>query len=267
MTKFIITVLGFCALFLVSCSGYNKVIKGDDYDKKQEYAARYYANEQWDRAGTLYEQIYQRFSKGPKGEESYFRLAFCSYNMEDYYLAGYYFSNFRERFFLSPFAEEATFLGAMCSVKNSPNYSLDQTDTRSALADLQRFINYYPESSLVDSCNRIMDRLQGKLEMKAYESAKLYNKMENYRATVTSFDSFVEEYPNSVHREEAIYLAAKSQFMLAQNSVDSKKSDRYEDTIKRCRKFASLFPDSKYLKEIEGYRMKSEKVVETISKK
>ena len=266
MTKYSLIILGFLTILMSSCSGYNKVIKGDDYDRKQEVAAKYYEAEQWDRAATLYEQIYQRFSKGPKGEESYFRLAYCNYMMEDYYLAGYYFSNFRERFFLSPYAEEATFLGAMCSVKNSPNYSMDQTDTRTALAELQRFLGYYPESHLVDSCNAMMDRLQSKLEKKAYESAKLYDKMRNYRATVTAFDSFVEEYPGTEHREEAIYLAARSQFLLAENSIDSKKYERYEDSIKRCRKFANLFPTSKYLKEIDGYLKSSEKELETLSK-
>ena len=249
-----------------SCSNYNKIAKGDDYEQKKIYADKFYTNEQWDRSATLYEQIYQRYSKGPVGEESYFRLAKSHYMMEDYYLAGYYFKSYSERFFLSPFSEEATFLGAMCAVKNSPNYTLDQTETRSALLELQNFIDIYPQSNLVDSCNSIMDRLRLKLEQKAYESAKLYDKMENYRASVTAFDSFVEEYPTSDKREEALFLATKSQFLLAQNSVESKKYDRFEDTIKRSRKFASLFPNSKYLKDIESFREKSEKELETIRK-
>lgn len=251
---------------VTACSGFNKAVKGDDYEQKKEYADKAFTNEQWDRAATLYEQIYQRFSKGAVGEEAYFKLAKSHYMMEDFYLAGYYFDNYRERFFLSPYAEEATFLGAMCAVKNSPNYSMDQTDTRQALMKLQRFITSYPESQLVDSCNNIMDRLQGKLELKAYEAAKLYNKMENHRATVTAFDSFVEDYPNSERREEAVYLAARAQFLLSQNSVETKKYARYEETIKRCRKFAQLFPESKYLKEIQGYLKRSEKELETLSK-
>ena len=264
--RYIILLTILFALLLSACSGYNKVIKSDDYDRKMEYAARYYEEQQWDRAATLYEQIYQRYSKGPKGEESYFKLAKCNYEMKDYYLAGYYFNNYRERFFLSPYAEEATFLSAMCAVKNSPNYSMDQTDTRKALMELQRFVNYYPESSLVDSCNVIMDKLQYKLEKKAYEGAKLYNRMENYRATVSAFDAFVEDFPNSENKEEAMYLALRSQFLLAQNSIENKKFARYEDTIKRCRKFAGLYPSSKYLKEIENYRRKSEKEIETLTK-
>jgi outer membrane protein assembly factor BamD len=264
INKLIIATL--TSVILVSCSGYNKVLKEDDYKVKQEFATRYYENKQWDRSASLYEQIYQRYSKGPIGEEAYFRLAKSNYEMKDYYLAGYYFSNFRERFFLSPLAEEATFMSAMCAVKNSPSYSLDQTDTQSALNELQRFITAYPTSELVDTCNIIMDRLQGKLEQKAYESAKLYWKMQNYRASSTAFDALVEDYPSSIHKEEALFLALKSEFLLAQNSIDSKKYERYEETIKRCRKFANLFPNSKSLKEVDGYRLKAEKAIGTLSK-
>jgi outer membrane protein assembly factor BamD len=253
-------------ILLTSCGGFNKIVKSDDYALKQEKAAVYFANGQWDRSATLYEQIYQRYSKGAIGEESYFKLAKSHYFLEDYYLAGYYFSNYRERFFLSPYAEEATFLSAMCAVKNSPNYSLDQADTYKALNELQVFIDLYPKSNLVDSCNRIMDRLQGKLEQKKYESAKQYYKMQNYRSSAVAFDALLEEFPATNKREEAMFLALKSVFLLAQNSVDSKKSDRYSDTIKRYRKFASLFPQSKYLKEAEGYSKQAEKAIESISK-
>lgn len=249
-----------------SCGGFNKIVKSDDYAVKQEKAALYFQNGQWDRSATLYEQIYQRYSKGPIGEESYFKLAKSHYFLEDFYLAGYYFSNYRERFFLSPYAEEATFLGAMCAVKNSPNYSLDQADTYKALNELQRFIDLYPKSELVDSCNRIMDRLQGKLEQKKYESAKQYYKMQNYRSSAVAFDALLEEFPGTDKREEAMFLALKSIYLLAQNSVDAKKSDRYSDTIKRYRKFATLFPQSKYLKEAEGYSKLSEKALEALSK-
>jgi outer membrane protein assembly factor BamD len=253
-------------MVLSACGGFNKIVKSDDYAVKQEKAREYFENKQWDRSATLYEQIYQRYSKGPIGEESYFKLAKSHYFLEDYYLAGYYFSNYRERFFLSPYAEEATFLGAMCAVKNSPNYSLDQSDTYKALNELQRFIDLYPTSELVDSCNRIMDRLQGKLELKKYEAAKQYYRMQNYRSSVVAFDALLEEFPATDKREEAMFLALKSVYILAQNSVDAKKYDRYSDTIKRYRKFASLFPQSKYLKEAEGYSKQAEKILEGLTR-
>lgn len=248
-------------LVLVACGGYNKMLKGDDYDKKQIFADKFYDEEEWPRAATLYEQIYQRYSRSSVGEIAYFRLGKCSYMMDDYYMGGYYLKSFPGRFPGSQLSEEATFLAAMCSVKNSPQYSLDQADTYLALSDLQLFIDEYPTSNLVDSCNNIMDRLRAKLEVKKYDNSMLYYKMQNYRASVAAFDAFLEEYPASKHQEEILFLSLKSEYLLAANSVENKKKERLDDTIKRYRIFANAFPTSKSIPEAEGYKEKAEKAL------
>ena len=70
----IYSIATFLILLVAACSGYNEVLKSDDFEAKREYAKTSYENKQWDRAAALYEQIYQRYSQGPIGEESYFRL-------------------------------------------------------------------------------------------------------------------------------------------------------------------------------------------------
>jgi outer membrane protein assembly factor BamD len=247
---------------LTSCGGYNKIMRGDDYTEKQKLADQFYKDEEWPRAAALYEQIYQRFSRSSVGEEAYYRLGKCTYQMEDYIMGVYYLASFPERFPGSQFAEEATFLAAMCSVKNSPEYSLDQTETEKALIDLQNFIDNFPLSNLVDSCNHIMDRLHAKLELKKYKGAMQYYKMENYRATVAAFDAFLEEYPYSEHKEEIMFLAIKTEYLLAVNSIEAKKEERFDDTIKRYRTFANIFPESEKIKEAEKYKEKAEKALE-----
>jgi outer membrane protein assembly factor BamD len=252
-------------LFLVvlsACSGFNSAVKSDDFDLKREYANTSYENKQWDRAAALYEQIYQRFSQGPIGEEAFFRLGKSHYNMKDYYLAGFYFQNFSNRFFYSQLAEEAKFLAALCAVKNVPKRSLDQAETYQALTALQEFMNQYPTSHLVDSCNRVMDRLNLQLEDKAYDNAYIYFHTEHYRAAAAAMDAFVSDFPSSKRKEEAMYVAAKSSFFLATNSVESKKLERYENVIQRSTKFAELFPDSRYAIEIQNFRNRAEKFVQ-----
>src|SRR5690606_11888444 len=126
----------------------------------------------------------------------------------------------------SPKAEEALFLSAMCSVQNSPQHSLDQNETELAINDLQQFVNRFPSSNLVDSCNTIMDRLRFKLEKKEFEAVKLYSKTENYRAAVSSAMTFMEDFPMSEFKEEAGFLLIKNSYLLSKNSVDSKKKER-----------------------------------------
>jgi outer membrane protein assembly factor BamD len=255
-------ILFFLSSFVVvACSGFNAVLRGDDFELKRTCANDAYSRRNWDRSAALYEQIYQRYSTGPIGEEAYFRLGMSHYNMEDYILAKYYFENFATRFFLSNLAEEAKFLAAICAVKNVPKKSLDQAETYQAMQSLQEFVNQYPNSQLVDSCNRVMDRLSLQLENKAWDNAYLYYHMEQYRAAAAAMDIFVEDFPSTKRKEDALYIAARSSYFLALNSVESKKNERYEALLERCITFARLFPESKYTNEIQNYRKRAEAVV------
>lgn len=246
-------------LFIVSCTGFNQVLKSDDYELKRTYANDAFNGQQWDRAAAIYEQIYQRYSQGPIGEEAYYRLGISHYNMKDFYLAEYYFKNFASRFFFSEKAEEAKFLSAVSAVNNVPKRSLDQADTYQAMQALQEFMNQYPKSNLVDSCNRVMDRLNLQLENKAWDNAYLYYHMEKYRAASAAMDIFLEEFPSTKRKEEAMYIATRSAFFIADNSVEDKKTERFEALSERCTKFAALFPESKYSSEISNYKRKADK--------
>ena len=242
----IITVL----TFLVGCSGYNKVVKGDDYQQKFEMANKLYEEKDFDRCIVLYEQIYQHSPKTGEGELAYYRIGKAYYAEKDYYMAGYYLGAFSQRFPYSANAEETLFLSAMCSVSNSPEFTLDQNDTEIAINTLQQFIDKYPNSTLVDSCNHVMDRLRMKIQLKEYQGVKLYSKTENYRAAVTSAETFLADYPVSTKREEISFILVENSFLLTKNSIESKKKERIDQTIKRYRNFVNEFPESKYKRRL-----------------
>jgi outer membrane protein assembly factor BamD len=244
----------FILIFLSACDGYNKTIKSDDYAKKFELADQLYSSGKFTRSVVLYEQIYQRFPKTSEGELAYYRIGKAYYEEKDYYLAGYYLGSYSTRFPYSIKSEEALFLSAMCSVANSPEPSLDPNDTDVAIKDLQQFIDRYPNSSLIDSCNNTIDRLRFKLETKEYNNVKQYSKTEYYRAAVVASMSFNEKYPLSRFREEICYLLVKNSYLLTKNSVQEKKMERIEETIERYRNFVAEFPESKYKKEVDSYR-------------
>jgi outer membrane protein assembly factor BamD len=186
----------------------------------------------------------------------------ANYKTDDYYLSGYYFKRFIRKYPKSNLAEEALFLSAICSVKNSPEYSLDQTETYNALDQLQIFIDEYPSSSRIDSCNQIMDNLRAKLELKQFEYAKLYYKTENYNSAVVALEQTLQKFPESTFKEEIHYLLVLSNFKLAINSIDEKKMERLNNTLKSYRTFASLFPDSNKLDELNGIKKQTEKAIE-----
>ncbi|MDG1333214.1 MAG: outer membrane protein assembly factor BamD [Crocinitomicaceae bacterium] len=258
MKKFTYIFAGLTAIILASsCSDYNRVLKSDDYGDKFDMANYLYdsvaTSSSKVRSIALYEQIYQRTPKQGEGELAYFRIGKAYYEGGDYYMAGYYLSQFPQRFPFSPKAEESTFLSAMCSVNNSPDWSLDQLETEVAINNLQQFVNRYPNSTLIDSCNNIIDGLRFKLETKAFESVRLYSKTERFMAAESSAMTFMEDYPMSEFKEEVHYLLVLNSYYLAKNSIEKKKKARIEQTIERYSTFVAAFPDSKYVRTLASY--------------
>jgi len=251
-------VLLFISFLLGACSNYNQIIKGDDYQEKFRLANEMYEDKNYDRCIILYEQVYQHSPKTDEGEVAYYRLAKSYYQMEDFYMAGYYFSAYIQRFPYSVKNEEALFLTALCSVQNSPEFSLDQTETMTAINNVQQFVDRYPNSNLVDSCNHVIDRLRFKLELKEFEKVKSYSKTQYFRAAVSASDIFCANFPLSIFKEEANYIAVINCASYALNSIDSKKKERIEESIERYRNFAFEYPDSRYIRELDVLNRKIE---------
>jgi outer membrane protein assembly factor BamD len=248
-----VTLYFFLFLFtLFSCSDYRKIVKGDDYQLKFELSNKLYDKAEFDRCIILFEQVYQHSPKSPEGELSYFRLANSYFKNEDYNMAGYYFNNFVDRFPYSKKSEDAMFLVALCSVNNSPKYGLDQSETMIAINNVQQFVDVFPQSILVDSCNKIIDRLKFKLELKDFDAVKLYSKTENYRAAVTSCEIFMDKYINSRFTEEVNFLYVKNSVFLAKNSIESKKEERIEQSKERFLNFVKKYEKSIYFKELNS---------------
>ena len=75
-----------------------------------------------------------------------------------------------------------------------------------ALNDLQLFINRFPNSARVDTCNLVMNQLRFKLQTKEVMNVRLYSKTENYRAATVTATSFLENFPVSEYREEVFAI-------------------------------------------------------------
>lgn len=263
MRKYIVLLI--LPLFLSACSEYNKVLKSNDPDLKYAKSVEYFNDGECYKALPLLEELLSVVKGTQRAEDVYYYYAKVHYCVQDYYLANYYFKTFTKTFSTSPRAEECLFLAAMCNYQLSPNYSLDQQDTRAAIGEFQLFLDRYPTSELKDSCNTMMGDLRGKIEDKDYEVAKLYAKTEKHQAASIALQDFLTAYPLSKYAEEASYLVIKSQFLYANNSIDSKKLERYEETTKSYLNFVGRFPESSYLKECEGYYQDSIKEIEKIT--
>ncbi len=258
-------ILFFVAFTLItSCSEFSKVMKSEDNAYKKDKAVEYFNNKEYLNAATLLEDVIPFYKLTQEGEMLYYYYCISNYELGDYYLASYYFRRFINQYPNSKYTEECQFLSAMCSVKNSPEPSLDQTETLNAIDQLQIFIDMYPYSNRIDTCNQIMDKLNFKLETKDFNAAKLYYNTESFKAAVVAFKDVLQNHPNSVYREEMMYYLIMSQFQLGINSIESKKLERLEATLKSYRKFASEFPDSDWLNELKGIEKKTNLAIESM---
>jgi outer membrane protein assembly factor BamD len=255
----------FIMLFVVACSDYNKALKSSDPEVKLTTAMKLYEKKDYARAIPLFEECIGLTRGTQRAEDVYYYYAKCEYGIRDYYLANYYFKNFAKTFSNSARAEECLFLAAVCSYKLSPEHSLDQIDTKSAINELQLFLDTYPKSSLKDSANAMIGSLNEKLEVKAFENAKLYYTTMKYKGAVLALQQFLTDFPATKYREEGLYLIVKSYYLYAEGSMEEKKLERYRSAIESYITFASAFPKSQWLKEAESYYERSRKEVEKLT--
>jgi outer membrane protein assembly factor BamD len=141
---------------------------------------------------------------------------------------------------------------------------LDQTNTHTAIKQLKSFVERYPQSVSLARANQLIAGLNNKLEEKDYNICRLFYRMENYSAAITSFENMLKKYPNTPHREEILFDMAKTYYDFAENSITEKQRERYESCIEHCNTLAYLYPDSKYLQDANGIAAKARKKLEKI---
>lgn len=253
----IFSIFQFCSLVIVltilisSCSKYSKILKSQDLNEKYEAAIKYYEEKDYYKAYPLLEELTVIYRGTSKAEKLAYYYSYCDYYTGDYILAGSRFKNFSLTYPNSQYAEECLFMSAYCHYLLSPDYSLDQEDTKSAISELQLFLNKYPKSPLADSSNALIDDLHWKLEMKDYANAKQYYKMRNYKSSIIALKNVLKDFPDTEYKEEISFLILKSSYLLAINSIESKKEQRIKDTLTTYIKFADEFSKSVYLREAE----------------
>ena len=238
-------------LISFSCSDFRKIEKSQDWRVKYEAGLNYYNKKDYYRASVLFEQILPIVRGLPEGEKVQFYLAYCQYYDKLYLLASEQFKTFYETYGRSSLAEEARFMHAYSLYQSSPNPNLDQTSSIESMASMQQFINRFPQSKFREQAVNVIETTQNKLEKKGFENARQYYKMKYYKAAIVALNNFKQNFPDSQYIEEAYYLVILSEYKLAQQSLQSKQSERYKAVVDHYLEFVDRYPESEYLKDAE----------------
>ena len=248
------------------CGDYQKVLKSTDPELKWTRAQEYFADDRCMQALPLLQELIGLFRGTQRMEEVYYMYAEANLCIEDWYMARYTMRNFAKTFPTSDHSEEAEYQAALCSYRLSPEANLDQSDTRTAMDDLQLFLDRHPQSDKRDTCNAMITLLRGKLETKAWQGAKLYYTTGKYQSASKALNHFMDDWPVSQYAEEAQFLILKSQFLYAERSTERRQAERYADAIESYFTFAARFPESARLKEAEQFHRKSRQGLERATK-
>lgn len=204
------------------------------------------------RASQLLEELIPLLKGTQDAEKAEYLYAMCQYELRLLEPASFYFDYFLESYPRSMYAEEALYMHALSQYESSPSYYLDQGNTDKAITALENFMLRYPGTPKAEKCQTMIDKLAEKLEIKAYENARIFYQIMEYKAGIIALGNFIKDYPNSENKENAAYYQILAAYKLARISTDSKKPERFQQTIDFYTTFVDSFPKSKRLKELES---------------
>ena len=140
-------------------------------------------------------------------------------------------------------------------------YELDQTPTYKAINEISSYILEFPDNTHMKECRDMLVDLNERLDKKAYESAKLYYKMEDYLASRIAFKNVLKDDAENMYREDILYYIAMSSYKYAYQSVPAKQKERYLSFIDDYLNFIGELPKSHYRKELDTIYKKAQKAI------
>lgn len=258
MKKYILGL--FAVAVLSSCvSQQEKAMKSADKNFILKAANDNFAKKKWKNALALYDRLANLVAGTDDFPNVGFNTAYANYYDKNYKLAGHQFKNFAVSFPKDPRAEEAAYMSALCYYEGSMDYNLDQSSTELAINELQDFLNNYPNSERSKNISQLVDELSYKLEFKAYENARQYFKIGDYKAANVALDNVLNDFPSTKLRPKIYDYIMKSRYSLASKSIYGLKDERIESAIAYTKLVEKELPNTEYSKTAVELRAKLEK--------
>lgn len=242
-------------------SQYDALLNSNDVDSKYAAAFDYFNNGKFNKAAKLFESLAVLTSGTEKDDTVQYYWGLSNYRFKDYYTAEANFATFLTNFPRSPFSDEAAFLRIDCLYRSTLRAELDQKPTYSALGIISQYMVENPNSTHYQTCSRMLKELNDRLDLKSYEAAKLYYKMEQYKAARVAFKNILKDDADNIYREDILYYTAKSSYKFAQLSVEAKQKERYLVFVDDYYNFIGEMPDSPYRKELDVLFKRSQKAL------
>ena len=107
----------------------------------------------------------------------------------------------------------------------------------------------------------MLKELNHRLDKKAFEAARLYYNMEDYKAARVAFRNILKDNADNIYREDILYYIAKSSYKYAQLSVVSKQKERYLTFVDDYLNFIGEIQESQYTRELKALYARAQKAL------
>ena len=260
------------AMLLTGCANeFNQVYKTSDYSYKYEYAKECFMKGKYTRAVTLLQDLVTLQKGTDNAQESLYMLAMAQYLGKDYESAAATFKKYYSSYPKGVYAEMAQYYIGQSLYMSTPEPRLDQSQTVAAISAFQDYLDLFPDAKYKETAQNRLFALQDKLVQKEFYSAQLYydlgqyfgnctNGGNNYEACIITAQNALKDYPYTSMREKFALLIMKSKYELAQQSIEEKKFERFQDAEDECYGFINEYPDSKSKSLAEKYISKFKEV-------
>lgn len=232
-------------------SQYEVVLNSHDADMKYKAAFDYFNNGKYAKAAAVFESLSVLTNGTQRDDTVRYYWGLSNYKFKDYYTAETNFERFVEIYPSSPFTSDARFLRIDCLYRSTLRYELDQAPTYKAINAISEYILEYPDNTHMQECRDMLLELNNRLDRKAYESASLYYKMEDYLASRVALRNVLKDDAENIYREDILYMIAMSSYKYASLSVPDKRRERYLTFVDDYLNFIGEIPESRYRRELD----------------
>ena len=257
--RIILTFVALGAAFTSCKTQYDLLLEGNDVDAKYAAAFQYYENGKYQKAASLFESLSMVTSGTERDDTVQYYWGLSNYSDRDYITAETNFDRFINNYPRSVFTQQAKFLRIDCLYKSTLRYELDQTPTYTALTSMNEFLIDNPAGTDAEVVRRMVTELNERLDRKAFENARIYYTMEDYKAARVALRNVLKDDAENVFREDVLYYTAMSSYKYAQLSVPEKQKERYLLFLDDYLNFVEEFPESSHKKELDNLYKKVKK--------
>ncbi|MBE2185169.1 MAG: outer membrane protein assembly factor BamD [Rhodothermales bacterium] len=184
------------------------------------------------------------FGRSDFSDDAQLGLAHAYEGSRQYLLAANAYRAFYDVYQDDPRVPDAYLGQAAALERQTTNFELDQTDTRSALVIYQAYVETFPTHARVPEAQARIVALVDRLAHKAYASGALYERRGLDEAAGLTYERAFNAYPQSGWGDDALVGVLRSFTKYAEASIPARQTERFQRGLAAYERLVQIFPQS-----------------------